>query len=312
MDSRLKNILDINGLSKEPRELQQICQTLFGKGKHIRARLVALMCDSIGVPNEKSQILCRIIEYIHNSSLLHDDFIDQSDFRRDSKAAWLEFSPSQAVLTGDYLLTQVSLYLVKEGSLDLLKITAESVAALARGEFVQRELKGSYAKDLNKLNEVNELKTSCLFQWCLKAPFIIKNKKDPAFYEVLDSIGYYLGLLFQRADDLLDFGLHNEDSKPVFSDLQEKYYNSFSYYLMKEAPASLEKQYQKCKTLKEVKKIVPHFEETLEKFHKDNEEMIKQTEQEIDKLKNYLDKNEQPLIIELKKCPALFYWRKKT
>ncbi|MGI9548758.1 MAG: polyprenyl synthetase family protein [Bdellovibrionales bacterium] len=244
-------------------------------------------------------------------SLLHDDFIDNSDFRRKQKTAWVQFSPQQAVLAGDYLLAQVNVYLCEKENLSLLKLTAESIKSLVRGEFLQREFYGFRQKDLEKINEVSEHKTGSLFKWCLKAPFILQGKQEAAFYDLLETIGRYLGWLYQRSDDLLDFDSQKESDKPALCDLKQTYYNSFSCYLTKDLDPSLEKKYQNCKSISEVHQCMPHFEATLKLFHEDNQKIIKKTEEKMMEISSFLAPEKSMLISELKLIPSLLYWRKK-
>ncbi len=304
-----QNLLDRESLKKEPKELREICEIIFAKGKNLRSRLISLVGSCLQLKQEDTIDLCRMIEYIHNSSLLHDDFIDHSGFRRDQKTAWLQFSPEQAVLTGDYLLAQVNIYLSQKKSLPLLELTAESIRSLARGEFLQRELYLFREKKLEKVNQVSDYKTGSLFKWCLKAPFILQKKENQFLYDQLDVIGYYFGLLYQRLDDLLDFNINLKGNKPVLSDLKQSYYNSFSCYLVRDIEPSLEKKYQNCKIISEVHKLFPHFEKTLKVFHEDNQNLIRDTEQKIEELQGLLDKKEQVLIKKLKPIPSLLYWR---
>ncbi len=310
MFQNYQNLLDKEKLQEEPRELREICEIIFSKGKNLRSRLISLVSFYLQLKDKDTQTLCRIIEYIHNSSLLHDDFIDHSGFRRNQKTAWLQFSPEQAVLAGDYLLAQVNIYLSQEGNLPLLELTAESIKSLAKGEFLQRELYFFCKKDLKKINQVSEYKTGSLFKWCLKAPFVFKKREDSGLYDLLDLIGYHLGLLYQRFDDLLDFDKESNDGKPILSDLKQSYYNSFSCYLVKDIEPTLEQKYQNCKTISEIHEIFPNWEETLKTFHKDNQELIQDTEQKIEKLKPFLNQEEQLLIKDLKTIPSLLYWRK--
>jgi geranylgeranyl diphosphate synthase type I len=46
-----------------------------------------------------------VVELVHNFSLLHDDVMDQDVVRRHRPTAWAVFGVSQAILTGDALLT---------------------------------------------------------------------------------------------------------------------------------------------------------------------------------------------------------------
>ena len=308
--NNLSHLLDTKDLKRQPLELRKICENLFYKGKGLRSQLVSLVGSHLQLSKKKILILSRIIEYIHNSSLLHDDFIDHSKVRRNHKTAWLEFSPSQAVLTGDYLLAKVNILLVREKNLKLLKATAQAICQLAEGEFLQRELFPFKNKDLKKRDKVSELKTASLFKWCLQAPFLFKKREETKLYHLLDSIGFRMGLLFQRSDDLIDFSVRNKDKKPFLSDLKQQYYNSFSCFLLQKASSQKEKQFQKIKKLSHVYKLFPDFKNKVADFDKINVKIINQTRKDIIKLQPFLKKREQGLIRSLEELPAFLYWRK--
>jgi len=154
MVKNLSFLLDQKELQKKPVELKKICEAIFYRGKGIRSQLVSLVGQSLCLNKKEILFLSRIVEYIHNSSLLHDDFIDHSRVRRNRKTAWLEFSPSQAVLAGDYLLAKVNAYLANEKNLILIQKTAGVVCQLAEGEFLQREFFDFQDKDLKKRDKV--------------------------------------------------------------------------------------------------------------------------------------------------------------
>ena len=309
MSKSLSYLLDQKDLKKQPFELRKICETIFYKSKGLRSQLVSLVGSSLSLNNKENLFLSRIIEYVHNSSLLHDDFIDHSKVRRNHKTAWLEFSPSQAVLAGDYLLAKVNIYLAQEGNLALVKKTAETIGQLAEGEFLQRQLMSFQNKDLKKTNDVNELKTASLFKWCLQAPFIYKKRKEPKLYQILDRIGFHLGLLFQRSDDLMDFAVRNKDKKPYLSDIKQKHFNSFACFLLKNSSSLKEKNLKKAKSISDVYDLFSDFKDKVKNFDKINSKIIKKTEDDLEKLKPFLKKREQNLILQLKKWPSLFYWR---
>ena len=310
--TNLSYLLDKKDLQKQPSELRKICENLFYKGKGLRSQIVTLVGEHLQLSQKKIQLLSRIIEYIHNSSLLHDDFIDHSKIRRNKKTAWLEFSPSQAVLAGDYLLAKVNILLVQEKNLKLLKATAEAICQLAEGEFLQRELFSFKDKNLKKRDKVSDLKTACLFKWCLQAPFLLKQRKDQKLYALLDRIGFRLGLLFQRSDDLIDFSVRNKDKKPFLSDLKQQYYNSFSCFLLQGAKVQTEKHFQKTRKLSDVYKFFPDFKEKIKMFDKENVKIINQTKKDIEKLQPLLKKREQSLIKSLGELPSFLYWRKSS
>lgn len=311
MLENLTYLLDQKDLKTQPFELKEICEKIFCEGKGLRSRLVSLVGSSICLNRKEQLFLSQIVEYIHNSSLLHDDFIDHSKIRRNRKTAWLEFSPSQAVLAGDYLLAKVNFYLAQEKNLALIKKTAESICQLAEGEFLQRELLFFKDKNLKKRDRVGELKTGSLFKWCLQAPFIYKKRTDLKLYQLLDSIGFHMGLLFQRSDDLMDFSIRNKDRKPYLSDIRQKHFNSFACFLLKGSSLHKEKKFRKVKSISAVYKLFPDFENKVKAFDKINSQIITKTDKKLKALKPFLKKQERSLIANLQEWPYLFYWRQE-
>ena len=266
----------------------------------------------IGLKKREQIFLSRLIEYIHNSSLLHDDFIDHTKRRHHNKTAWLEFSPAQAVLAGDYLLSKVNIYLAEEGNLELLKKTAQVICSLTEGEFLQRQFLGFKDKSLKKRDQVSEFKTGSLFKWCLQAPFIYKKEKNKKIHSVLEQLGSYMGLLFQRSDDLIDFNVRNKRLKPCLIDIKESYFNSFSCFLLKQASFEQEERLKKVRSLKAISKIFPNFKERVKEFDELNEKLIQKAEKLLDEnLAPFLKKKEKGLIKDLKHAVSFFYWREK-
>lgn len=309
MSKDISYLLDRKSLRNKPLELRRICEKIFYKGKGLRSKLVSILGSFLLIDKREILFLSRIIEYIHNSSLLHDDFIDHSRVRRDRTTAWLEFSPSQAVLAGDYLLAQVNIYLARAKNLNLVQKTAEAICELAEGEFLQRELAPFADKNLKKRDRVSELKTASLFKWCLQAPFICKNRNEPQLYVLLDRIGFFMGVLFQRSDDLMDFSIRNKDKKPYFSDIRQKYFNSFACFLLKDSSTYKESKLKRIRSISSLLKLFPEFESKVQSFDQMNEKIIKKAEKNIEKLQFFLKKDEKKLIQQLKEWVYFLYWR---
>lgn len=305
----LKDLLDKKDLSKQPLELRKICENIFSQGKGLRPQLVCLIGQQIGLSRKKQLFLSGLIESIHNSSLLHDDFIDHTKTRHKKKTAWLEFSPAQAVLAGDYLLAKVNISLSEEKNLELLNKTAQVICDLAKGEFLQRQLLGFKNKELKKRNHVHALKTSSLFKWCLQAPFIYQKRENKKLYKTLDQIGLYMGLLFQRADDLIDFNVRNKDQKPYLVDIKEKHFNSFACFLLEKSSLKQERQLKKAGTLSSVYKIFPDFKQKVSDFDALNTKVIKKTYKLLEGLNQLLKPKEQVLTESIKDWVSFLYWR---
>ena len=305
-------LLDLKSLSGEPEELQSLLETLFSQGKSVRCQLVRLVGSHVNLKSSEQKFLCRLVEYIHNSSLLHDDFIDHSSTRRSHQAAWLEFSPEQAVLAGDYLLAQVGVYLAQKGNLHLLHLTSKTIMSLVAGEFLQRELIRDQKESSQSVKKASNLKTASLFKWALRAPFICQNRKNPKLHNLLNSIGSNMGILFQRSDDLLDFSLRKKENKGAFTDLKQNYLNSFACFLVKRKRKGLGDDLRQVRNFKSFTSLVPDYESQLADFDKINKKLIRDTQKDIESLKKFLKPKERKLIESLKTVPETYYWRQNN
>ena len=116
-------------------KLNQLYDDLFAGGKGFRAKLIRMMADNLVLDAKTELLLSQTIEFIHNSSLLHDDLVDRSSLRRGKPAAWLKYSPEYAVLAGDYLLARVMVNLSSHGNIRLVQYTAEVISDLLEGEW---------------------------------------------------------------------------------------------------------------------------------------------------------------------------------
>jgi farnesyl diphosphate synthase len=103
------------------------------------------------------------------------------------------------------ILASRSLRLKEKTKIDLIKKLSECSGHLgiAGGQFLVLSYEGKKISK-NKIIEMEKKKTGKLFSFCCAAPAIIKNKsnKEIRFFE---SIGSNIGLLFQIADDLIDY-----------------------------------------------------------------------------------------------------------
>ena len=306
---KTQSVLDLQNLKEQPRELSRLCKKLFAGGKSVRSRLIDLISGRLNLKTKETAVLCRIVEYIHNSSLLHDDLIDRSLVRRRQKAAWVEFSPAQAVLAGDYLLAQVNIHLAETGNQALLRLTAESIVSLVKGEFLQREIMKNRTESLKNTDRINNLKTASLFKWSLKAPFLWKDRQDPQLFALLDKIGQNCGALFQRSDDLLDFSVRNREKKPILRDLKQNYLNSFSCFLIANKGEDFKAKLRRAGTRTAVDRLLPDFKQQLAGFDNLNKKLIKKTEESVERLRPFLKPEEQALTEDLKAIPSRLYWR---
>lgn len=294
-------------------KLNLLYDDLFADGKGFRSALVQRVSAPLALNERIVLLLSQTIEFIHNASLLHDDLIDRSYLRRNKPAAWTKYTPEYAVLAGDYLLARVMVNLSSHGNVRLIQYTAEIISDLLEGEWIQDSLVRDFDITVEQLDRVHNLKTGSLFKWCLRAPFIAAENKDPDVHALLEECGTILGLLFQRSDDLLDFDVRNYENKAVLGDLKSGYLNSFGVFLTRDLAADVRQRAFKAQSLGELKSIVTerHFDERLAEFDRINTGLIELYDHQVKRLGSLLAQPAAGVVDELLPLSKPLYWRKK-
>jgi len=89
-------------------------------GKKIRSYLVVKSVELFDVYENFAFPTAASIEMIHNFSLIHDDIMDNSDFRRNVPSVHKKYGIDYAILAGNFLLVYALDFLVeKNKSLDI-------------------------------------------------------------------------------------------------------------------------------------------------------------------------------------------------
>jgi len=73
-------------------------------GKRLRPTITMLSCEAVGGIPENAILLGISLEYIHNSTLIHDDIIDGDQWRRGLQTTHQKFGTPLAILAGDALI----------------------------------------------------------------------------------------------------------------------------------------------------------------------------------------------------------------
>ena len=187
---------------------------LFSGGKKIRSKILIDIGFLFKLNYKTLIIIGSAIECIHAYSLIHDDLpcMDNDLTRRGKPATHVKFGQSTAVLAGNSLLT-MAFEILSHNNFNInekIKIDLINKISVSSGHL---GIAGGQYLDLNyerkkvskkKIVEMEIKKTGKLFSFCCVAPLIIKrkNKKDINKFE---KIGADIGLLFQVADDLIDY-----------------------------------------------------------------------------------------------------------
>jgi len=187
---------------------------LFSGGKKIRSKVLIDVGSLFNLDYKSLIIIGSAVECIHAYSLIHDDLpcMDNDLIRRGKPSTHIKFGESTAVLAGNSLLTMAfeilshnHLNISKKVKVDLINKISESSGHLgiAGGQFL--DLNFEHKKVSKKrVIEMEIKKTGKLFSFCCAAPLILK-KKSKKEIEKFENIGAEIGLLFQVADDLIDY-----------------------------------------------------------------------------------------------------------
>ena len=187
---------------------------LFPGGKKIRSKILIDIGSLLHVDYKTLIIIGAAVECIHAYSLIHDDLpcMDNDKMRRGKPSAHIKFGESTAVLAGNSLLTMAfeilsspTLKVNEKIKINLIKKLSECSGhfGIAGGQYLDLNYEKKKVSK-NKILEMEIKKTGKLFSFCSVAPAIIK-KKEKKEIKFFEDIGCKIGLLFQIADDLIDF-----------------------------------------------------------------------------------------------------------
>lgn len=185
--------------------ISQIGQYIISAGgKRLRPILTILAGKALGYEDDPLFSLAAMVEFIHTSTLLHDDVVDESDLRRGRKTANNMFGNAAAVLVGDFLYTRAFQLMVATGKLRILEVMAEATNIIAEGEVLQLMNIGNIEVTEAEYLHVIEYKTAKLFQAAAQVGAIMAQATEQQEL-ALKNYGTHVGTAFQIIDDVLDY-----------------------------------------------------------------------------------------------------------
>lgn len=208
-------------MKSDVRLLDQIMNYIIRrKGKQLRPMFVFLSAGVCGTISEATYRGAALIELLHTATLVHDDVVDDSNYRRGFFSISALWKNKIAVLVGDYLLSRGLLLSVDHGDFDLLKIVSTAVRELSEGELLQIEKARRLDIDEAVYYEIIRQKTASLIASCC-AVGASSVEADPETVQRMHAFGEKVGIAFQIKDDLFDYG-DAEVGKPLGIDIKEK------------------------------------------------------------------------------------------
>jgi geranylgeranyl diphosphate synthase type II len=201
--------------------------SLLAGGKRLRPVLLFASYETFQMEHAKTLRTALALEMIHTYSLIHDDLpaMDDDDYRRGALTNHRKFDEATAILAGDALLTY-SFELIATDPLlsDTEKLyilqaltKASGPEGMVAGQILDIEGE-SMELSLKDLEKIHQYKTGALISFAITAgAYLAKVSTSQLGY--LQQFAYYLGLIFQVQDDILDIvGDPEKIGKPVGSD----------------------------------------------------------------------------------------------
>ncbi|RDW19150.1 geranyl transferase [Oceanobacillus arenosus] len=181
-------------------------------GKRLRPILLIASYEAFAVDYHKVLSSGVALEMIHTYSLIHDDLpaMDNDDYRRGKLTNHKVFDEATAILAGDALLTysfEVIVndpLLVDKQKIEIIKLLSKTSGpnGMVAGQILDMQAENSEVT-LQELEKIHELKTGELIKFAIYTGAYLGNAtKDQLQY--LEEFAYYLGLIFQVQDDILD------------------------------------------------------------------------------------------------------------
>lgn len=194
-------------------------------GKRIRPSLCVFSC-SIFCENYKQAVTPATgIEVFHNFTLVHDDIMDRSDFRRNRATIHKKWNVNTAILTGDVMMIKAAEMfsdLPTETYQKVMPFFLETARKVCEGQQYDMDFETETLVTIPAYLLMIRLKTAELIAGSIKIGAIIGGASEAAA-DALYRYGINIGTGFQLRDDYLDiYAKENELGKPIGSDILNK------------------------------------------------------------------------------------------
>lgn len=190
-------------------------------GKRIRPALAIFSSRLYGDNGDIPVRLSLAVELLHTATLIHDDIIDGSTFRRHEKSLNARWGNDISIILGDYLYSRAFFILAGTHLTGIFELFSECAQRICEGELKQIERRNDLSMSEKLYRDIITKKTASLFETAaLIGPTL--HPTSPGDREALTQYGRCLGIAFQISDDCLDLiGNEQEMGKMPGLDLEK-------------------------------------------------------------------------------------------
>ena len=189
-------------------------------GKRLRPQLVQLTAR-IGPDYEplRTALLAAAVELLHNATLVHDDYVDESTHRRGRPTVAAAEGAERAIAVGDYYFAKATRLIAELGNPGVTTTVAEALEAVCASQIDDVALRGSFPGTYDAYLKVVRGKTAALFAASCAAGALLSGASSEIVAHVR-RYGDLVGVAFQMADDMVDFSPHS--GKPLGLDIRQR------------------------------------------------------------------------------------------
>ncbi len=190
-------------------------------GKFLRPQILLLSAMTGKYDAERIRPLAAAVELLHTATLLHDDVIDDSPFRRGIPSAHTRIGRKDAVLAGDFLFSRCFMLAAQSSGPDTARGLAKAIDIIVSAELAQDSDRWHFSPSVRTCIRKIGGKTAVLFGLAARAGST--EAKAPArTVSALSRAAWAAGIAFQIQDDILDWeGDEKQLGKAVLNDLAE-------------------------------------------------------------------------------------------
>jgi len=246
-DMNAVNALIIDNMQSSVPLIPQLAGYLIASGgKRIRPLITVASTRLFDSETTRPYRLAAAVEFIHTATLLHDDVVDESNQRRGKPSANIVFGNQSSVLVGDFLFSRAFELMVEDGSIEVLRILSNAAAVITEGEVLQLSIQSKLETSLEQYLEVIAAKTAILFAAACEIGPVIAGQ-PVTIQKAMHDYGHNLGMVFQIADDLLDYQADEAKlGKTIGDDFREGKMTVPVIYALQNATLDEKKFWKRC------------------------------------------------------------------
>lgn len=219
----VENRISSTGHRTAPEGLfEPVDHIMAGKGKRIRPVLLLMACDMFGGSVEQALDPALAVEIFHNSTLVHDDIMDNALIRRSKPTVHSAFGTNTAINAGDVMIINSFKYFLDvpaEQLSPLVRVFNRAATVIMEGQC--RDMDFEERADITEEEYLLmiEQKTAVLLAASLQMGALLGNASAEDQQKIF-AFGRNLGIAFQVKDDWLDaFGDPKKVGKKTGGDI---------------------------------------------------------------------------------------------